>query len=104
MASLTCPNCKKHISVFDVKCFSCGFLITDEERNRQVKELEKQMSDDSLIGKSPEESALKHQKHLKIIKKLNRISFGFFKIGWAEMVVPSVIVILIIIVMVIMII
>jgi len=100
MTSITCPNCKKHISVFDLKCFSCGFTITEEERDSQVKELEKQKSDDSLKGSSPDEIALKHLQ----MKKLDRISFRLFKIGWADLVVPSIIVMLILLVIVLMII
>jgi len=102
MASLTCPNCKKHISVFDLTCFSCGFTITVEERDSQLKELEKQMNDDSLKGSSPQEKALKHQKEQKILKKLNRFSFGLFKFGWGEVVVPTIIVVILIIVIVLM--
>ena len=102
MASLTCPNCKKHISAFDLTCFSCGFTITAEERDKQLKGLEMRMSDGFSKGGSPRERALKHQKEQKLLKKMNRFSFGFFKFGWAEIVVPTVIVLLIIIVIVLM--
>lgn len=104
MTSITCPNCKKHISIFDLKCFSCGFTITEEERGSQVKEMEKQKSDDSLKGSSPDEIALKHLQMQKFLKKLDRISFRLFKIGWADLVVPSIIVMLILLVIVLMII
>ena len=104
MASITCPKCKKRISEFDLVCFSCGYTITEAERERQLMELEKQRSNDSLKGSSLRESALKHQKKQKRLKKLNRISFGFFKIGWAEIVVPLVIILLILIVIILMII
>lgn len=104
MTSLTCPNCKKHISIFDLKCFSCGFTITEEERDRQVKELEMQRSDDSMKRNSPNKIALKRLHMQKFLKKLDRISFRLFKIGWADLVVPSIIFILILLVIVLLII
>lgn len=102
MASITCPKCKKRISEFDLVCFSCGCTITEEERARQLMELEKQRSTDSLKGSSVKERALKHQKKQRMLIKLNRISFGFFRIGWAGLIVPLLIVLLILIVIVLM--
>lgn len=102
MGPITCPECKKHMSVFEVVCFHCGFIMTDEERDRQLKELEKQRHEDSLKGSSPPEGTLKHPRDHKVEKKINAISLGFFKIGWAEMVVPLIIILLIFIVVIIM--
>jgi len=102
MASITCPECKKHMSVFEVVCFNCGFIMTDEERDRQLKELEKQRYEDSLKENSPPKGVLKHPREHKLEKKLNTISLGFFKIGWAEMVVPLIIILLIIMVILLM--
>ena len=102
MASITCPKCRKHMSVFEVVCFNCGFTMTDEERDRQLKELEKQRHEDSLKGSSPPQGALKHPREHKLEKKINTISLGFFKIGWAEMVVPLIIMLLLVIVAILM--
>jgi len=102
MVSITCPKCKKRMSVFDVVCFHCGFIMTDEERDRQLKELEKQEREASLKGSSAPERALKHPRAHKIEKRINTISLGLFKIGWTEMVVPFIIFLLIIILVLIM--
>jgi len=65
--------------------------MTDEERDRQLKELEKQRQEDSLKGSSYRKEHLKHPRDHKVEKKINTISLGFFKIGWAEMVVPLIV-------------
>jgi len=104
MKSITCPKCRSHISEWDVICLNCGFTITPEERELLVKEQEKQSSDDSFIGSSPHVRVLKHQHSHKIQKKLNEISFGLFKVGWAELSVPIIIFLLIIIFIILMII
>jgi tRNA(Ile2) C34 agmatinyltransferase TiaS len=104
MSSIACPKCGKRIGMFELVCFSCGYAITEEERERQLKELEKQLSDDSLKSISPQERVLKHLKKLRILQRLNRMSVGLFKMGWGEIVVPSIIIVLIVIVIVLMII
>jgi hypothetical protein len=76
--------------------------MIDEERDRQLKELEKQRQEDSLIGSFPLEGALKHPRDHKVEKKINTISLGFFKIGWAEMVVPLIVILLMVVVAIIM--
>jgi len=104
MTSITCPKCRSHISEWDVICLNCGFSITPEEREKLVKEQEKQSSHHTLIGNSHHEGVLKHQHEHKIQKKLNKISLGFFNVGWAEMAVPFILIMLIIIVAILMII
>jgi len=40
MTSISCPNCKSHISEWDVICLKCGYSVTPEERELFVKEQE----------------------------------------------------------------
>ena len=100
MTSIICPKCKSHISEYDLICLNCGYSITQEEREKLVKEVLD--SQESVEENAAHQQALKHQHELKIEKKLNKVSLGFFKVGFAEMVVPLVIILLIIIVAVIM--
>lgn len=102
MTSVSCPKCKKHMSVFEVACFHCGCIMTDEERDRQLEEQEKQRQEDELRERSPKPEALKHPREHKMSRKINTISFDFFKLGWDELVVPLIIVLLIMIVAMIM--
>jgi len=102
MTSVSCPKCKKHMSVFDVVCFHCGFIMTDEERDRQLKEQENQRQEDELRERSPKPETFKHPREHKMSWKINTISFGLFKLGWDELVVPLIIVLLIMIVAMIM--
>lgn len=102
MGPIICPACQKHMSVFEVACFHCGFIMTDDERDRQLIELEKQRQQESLKWNSPHAGELKNHRNYLIEKKINAISIGFFKTGWVEMVVPLIIILLIFIVVIIM--
>ena len=102
MTSIICPKCKSHISEWDVNCLNCGLTITEEIREKQIKEQQKHSTSDSSEYSSPQVKALKQDKKYKFQKKLNQFSLGYFKIGFAEMVVPVLVVMLIIIVIVFM--
>ncbi|MBA4409058.1 MAG: hypothetical protein C0397_06510 [Odoribacter sp.] len=91
MTSIICPKCGNHISEWDLVCLNCDFVITPEERVRLKTEHEKLISRDSN-GK--DHIHVRPRKH-PIQRKLNTISFGVFKVGWPEMVVPVIAVVLI---------
>lgn len=83
-------------------CLNCAYTITEEVREKLLKEQEKQSSHDSLEDSSAQKWVLKQQKEHKFQKKLNKISLGFFKVGFTEMIVPLLIIILIIIIIILM--
>lgn len=103
MTSLTCPKCRSHISEFDLNCINCGYSISQEEREKLKMEEEKQRSRKALEKIQAKESLLKQENEFKILKRLNAVSLGLFKVGWTEMVMPFVIVVIVIIVLVLMI-
>ena len=95
MTSVTCPKCKSHISEFDLICLNCGFTVTPEIREELVKEKERQ---DALEA---EKQRLAHEKKLKmhhghpLLTKMNRFSQRRLRTGWAELIVPAIIIVLI---------
>jgi uncharacterized Zn finger protein (UPF0148 family) len=97
MTAITCPKCKKRMSVFEVSCFSCGFTMTDEERDRQLKEQEKERELDSLKSSSSIDDSLKHSRDQKVVRLVNKFSFGYFNRGLGELVVPIVVIVLLLI-------
>jgi uncharacterized Zn finger protein (UPF0148 family) len=103
MTSETCPKCKSHISEFDLICLNCGFTVTPEIREELVKEREQQ---DAL---ELEKQRLAHEEKLKmhhghpLLRKMNRFSQHRLHTGWAELIVPAVIIVLIAIVIILMI-
>ena len=102
MTSIICPKCKSHISEWDVNCLNCGLTITEEIREKQIKEQQKHSTSDSSEDNSPQVKAMKQDKKYKFQKTLNVFSFGLFKTGFAEIVVPILIVVLIVIVIALM--
>lgn len=92
MTSLVCPKCGKHITDWDLACLNCDYVVTPEERARLKAEHEKLISIGSAGKEHFHTRSVKHP----IQRKLNRISFGVFKLGWPEMVVPLVTVLMII--------
>jgi hypothetical protein len=92
MTSLICPKCGKHITDWDLACFYCDYIITAEDRVRFKAEHEKIITRDSARKEHFHARSGKHP----IQRKLNRISFGVFKLGWSEMVVPVIAVLLIV--------
>ena len=99
MTSIICPKCKSHITEFDLSCVNCGYTITQEEL---VKEREELKSKKLLEKGSTHQEELKHHQEYKLEKKLNKLSVGFFKVGFAEMIVPLFIILVIVIVIAIM--
>ena len=102
MTSIICPKCKSHITMWELNCLNCGLAITEELREKLIKEQQKQNSAPSFKESSPKEEALKRHKKYVFQKRLNKFSLGLFKIGFAEMVVPLSIVALVIIVIILM--
>lgn len=102
MTSIICPECKSHISEYDLICLNCGYTVTQEEREKLVKEQEELTSKKLLEKGSTHQEELKHHQEFKLEKKLNKLSVGFFKVGFAEMIVPLFIILVIIIVIAIM--
>lgn len=94
MNPITCPKCKKHMSVFEVACFSCGFIMTDEERDRQLKELEKLREQDSSKGSSTSAGDLIHPWEQKVARKINAISLNIFNKSVGVLIVPIVVIVL----------
>jgi hypothetical protein len=92
MTSLICPKCGKHITDWDLACLNCDYVISPEERARLRAEHEKLISS-GTIGKDHFQA--RSRKH-PIQRKLNRLSFGIFSLGWPEMVVPIVAVLMIV--------
>ena len=103
MTSVTCPKCKSHISEFDLVCLNCGFTVTPEIREELVIEREQQLAREAEKQRLAHEENLKRQHRHPVLKYLNQFSLKLFKIGWAEMVVPVIIILLIIITIVLMI-
>jgi hypothetical protein len=103
MSSVTCPKCKSHISEFDLICLNCGFSVTPEIREELVKERELQIAREAEMRKAAREEKLKQHHGHPLLKKLNRFSQNRFRTGWAELIVPAVIVVLIAIVIILMI-
>lgn len=103
MTSVTCPKCKSHISEFDLICLNCGFTVTPEIREELVKEREQQ---DAL---ELERQRLAHEEKLKVhhghplLRKMNRFSQRRLRTGWAELIVPAIIIVLIALVIILMI-
>ena len=91
MSTFICPNCKFHNTDFDLVCFKCGHVFTPEEREQLAKEHEMYLQHD--VHKTFGEH---HHEH-KVQKKLTQLSFGIFKVGFAEMLVPVIIVLVLII-------
>jgi len=102
MTSIICPRCKSHITEYDLSCLNCGYTITQEEREKLVKEREDLKSKKSLENRSAHQEELKHHQEFKLEKNLNKLSVGFFKVGFAEMIVPLFVILMIIIVIAIM--
>jgi len=102
MTSIICPKCKSHITEYDLSCLNCGYTVTQEEREKLVKEREELKSKKLSEKGSAHQEELKHHQEYKLEKKLNKLSLGFFKVGFAEMLVPLFIILLIIIVIAIM--
>ncbi len=102
MTSIICPKCKSHITEFDLSCVNCGYTITQEELEELVKEREELKSKKLLEKGSTHQEELKHHQEYKLEKKLNKLSVGFFKVGFAEMIVPLFIILVIVIVIAIM--
>jgi|APDOM4702015159_1054818.scaffolds.fasta_scaffold149363_1 hypothetical protein len=92
MSSIICPKCGKHITDWDLACINCGYPITQEERIRLKTEHEKLIARDTFGKEHFHARSLNHP----IQRKLNRISFNIFRVGWPEMVVPLVAVLLIV--------
>jgi len=102
MTSLICPECKSHISEYDLVCLNCGFTVTEEVREKLVKKQEELAAKKLLEKDSTHQKELKHHQEYKLEKKLNKLSISFFKVGFAEMIVPLFIILVIIIVIAIM--
>ena len=100
MASIICPECKNHVSEYDLACLICGHTITEEEREKLIKEMHQAKA--AVKDHSAKEKAQKHLQELKLEKKLNKFSLGLFKIGFAEIIVPLFIILLIIVVIAVM--
>ena len=96
MTSIVCPKCKSHISEWDVDCLNCGLSITDELRKQLIDEQQNQRSTQRLQDIPSRVKALKPDRKYKLQKALNTYTFGFFKTGFAEIVVPILIVLLVI--------
>jgi hypothetical protein len=92
MTTLICPKCGKHITDWDLACLNCDYVITPEERVRLQTEHEKLISSYSVGKEQFHARSWEHPIH----RKLNRISFGLFRVGWPEMVVPLITVLLIV--------
>jgi len=88
MSTVICPNCKYHNTEFDLNCFKCGHAFSPEEREKLVKENEMRHFHDS------HKSSGEHHHEYKVQRKLNLISFGIFKVGFAEILVPIIAVLL----------
>jgi len=82
------------MSVFEVACFSCGFIMTDEERDRQLKELEKQREKDLSKGSSSSDGDLIHPWEHQLAKKMNTISLSIFNKSVGVLIVPVIIILL----------
>lgn len=87
MAAIICPNCKSHISDWDLNCLNCGMTITNELRKKLVEEAEKREVREPA-EESPHEKALKLHSKFKLQRKLNQMSLRLFKRGFGEIVVP----------------
>ena len=98
MTSIICPECKSHITEFDLSCLNCGYTITQEEREKLVKEREELKSKKLIEKGSTHQEELKHHQEYLLEKRLNKLSLGFFKVGFAEMIVPLFIILVIIVV------
>ena len=104
MTSIVCPKCKSHITVWDSSCLNCGLTITEEIREQLSKEQQSQRLKDNLRDIPAQVKALKPDRKYKFQKTLNKYSFGLFKTGFTEIVVPVLFVLLIIAVIALMII
>ncbi len=103
MTSVTCPKCKSHISEFDLICLNCGFTVTPEIREELVKQREQQ---DAL---ELERQRLAHEEKLKmhhghpLLRKMNHFSQRRLRTGWAELIVPAIIIVFVALVIILMI-
>jgi len=97
MTSIVCPKCKSHLSEWNLSCINCGLTVTEELREQLIREKQIQREMDTLKDISPQVRAMKLDRKYKLQKALNTYSFGLFKTGFAEIVVPVLIVVLIII-------
>lgn len=98
MTTIICPNCKSHISEWDLNCLNCGMTITEELREKLVGEMERKQASESAEEDSFRENVLKRHRKFQLQRKLNRLSLRLFKTGFSEIVVPFFIVILILVV------
>lgn len=100
MTSIICPNCKSHISEWDLNCLNCGMTITEELREKLVRKMQEQRASESSKEASLQEKALKLRRKFTFQRKLNRISLRLFKTGFAEVVVPFFVAVLLLIIVV----
>lgn len=94
MTAIICPNCKSHISDWDLNCLNCGMTITEELREKLIRESEAQQADESA-EELLQEKAVKMHRKFQLQRKLNRLSLRLFKTGFAGLVVPFLVVVLI---------
>ena len=52
MASIICPECKNHVSEYDLACLICGHTITEEEREKLIKEFVKREENDLVTKRT----------------------------------------------------
>ena len=98
MTAIICPNCKSHISEWDLNCLNCGMTIGEDLREKLIRETQEQRVPESSEEISSREKALKLHRKYKLQRKLNRLSLRLFKTGFSEVVVPFFIVILILVI------
>ena len=103
MTSVICPKCKSHISEWDLICLNCGFTITPEIREELVKEREQHNASEHEKHRLAREEKLKMHHGHPFVRKMNHLSRAYFHAGWAQLIVPAIIVVIIIIVFILMI-
>lgn len=80
MTAITCPNCKGHISEWDVICLKCGHSVTPEERERLVKEQEAELAHETQAMHEAHEAEMKLKHRHRLQKRFDRFTVRMFGI------------------------
>jgi uncharacterized Zn finger protein (UPF0148 family) len=81
MTSISCPNCKSHISEWDVICLKCGYSVTPEERELLVKEQEAILARQAEQERQAHEAEMKLKHRHRLQKRFDRFTVGTFGIS-----------------------
>ena len=81
MTAITCPNCKGHISEWDVICLKCGHTVTPEEREKLVKEPEALLAHQNELRHEEHEAEIKLKHRHRLQKRFDRFTVGTFGVS-----------------------